>query len=155
MNAAGYVLLVHGGAGRAPRLADFAARAEAGMRSAAEAGEAVLDAGGSARSAVVAAVRELEASPVFNAGLGSVANSDGDVEMDAAVMRGQDARAGAVAGLRVTKHPVEAAQAVLEAGVSTCSTRARGPCASLGRPGSSTIDPDRRSGPRCPSPVPK
>ena len=110
-------MVVHGGAGRPPKLSGWHAEAEAGMREAAQAGERILAARGTAAEAVVAAVRELESCPAFNAGLGSVANTEGMVEMDAALMEGVELRAGAVAGLRAIRHPIEAARAVLEAGV--------------------------------------
>lgn len=86
------------------------------MREAILAGGRVLEASGAALDAVVATVRVLESNPAFNAGLGSVANSDGDVEMDAALMEGTSSRAGAVAGLRAIRHPIEAARRVLEVG---------------------------------------
>ena len=117
MSRPGFVLVVHGGAGRPPKLSGWHAEAEAGMREAAQAGERILAARGTAAEAVVAAVRELESCPAFNAGLGSVANTEGMVEMDAALMEGVELRAGAVAGLRAIRHPIEAARAVLEAGV--------------------------------------
>ncbi len=41
-------------------------------------------------------------------------NADGTVEMDAAVMRGHDRAAGAVAGLRTFRHPIAVARAVME-----------------------------------------
>ena len=111
-----FVLVAHGGAGRAPALPHWRARAETGMRDALRAGGGALEAGGSALDAVVAAVQVLEANPAFNAGLGSVANADGEVEMDAAVMEGAELRAGAVAGLRSTRHPVALARHILDTG---------------------------------------
>jgi isoaspartyl peptidase/L-asparaginase-like protein (Ntn-hydrolase superfamily) len=87
------------------------------MRAAILAGGRVLEASGTALDAVEATVRTLESNPAFNAGLGSVANSDGEVEMDAALMEGTSSRAGAVAVLHAIRHPIEAARKVLEAGV--------------------------------------
>jgi len=64
--------------------------------------------------AVTAAVVILEDSPLFNAGRGSCFNADGEIEMDAALMDGEDLRAGAVAAVRRIRNPVLAARLVME-----------------------------------------
>jgi beta-aspartyl-peptidase (threonine type) len=69
----------------------------------------------SALDAVTAAVVVLEDSPLFNAGRGSCFNADGEIEMDASVMEGEQLRAGAVAAVRRIRNPVLAARAVMEA----------------------------------------
>ena len=82
--------------------------------------ERALDAGyevlklGSALDAVTAAVVVLEDDPFFNAGRGSSFNSDGEIEMDAAIMEGAKLRAGAVAAVRRVRNPILAARAVME-----------------------------------------
>ena len=115
--ARGPVLALHGGAGafsaeRIPpaRIAEM--RRDLGL--ALDAGVAVLERGGSALDAVVAAVTVLEDSPVFNAARGSVLRSDGSVRMDASVMCGRTQRAGAASLLRSTRNPVQLARALLE-----------------------------------------
>jgi isoaspartyl peptidase/L-asparaginase-like protein (Ntn-hydrolase superfamily) len=109
-----FAFAVHGGAG-AVRPGEAG---EQGMRQALAAcldeAERGLAAGGTALDAVEAAVRRLEAHALFNAGRGSVLNSAGAVEMDAAVMDGRFLAAGAVAGVRRLAHPVSAARAVME-----------------------------------------
>jgi beta-aspartyl-peptidase (threonine type) len=108
-------IVVHGGAGRfmsGPE--DDAEAARAGVRTAARAGYAILRAGGAALDAVVAAVVALEDDPAFNAGTGSSLNADGEVEMDAALMVGDGARAGAVAGVRTVRNPILLARLVME-----------------------------------------
>ncbi len=107
-------IVVHGGAGNWP--ASARARAVAGVERAVAAGQAVLAAGGDALAAVQAAVVVLEDDPVFNAGRGAVLTERGGIEHDAAVMRGHDRAAGAVAALRGIRNPVLAARAVLDAG---------------------------------------
>jgi isoaspartyl peptidase/L-asparaginase-like protein (Ntn-hydrolase superfamily) len=112
-------IAVHGGAGRVPSAdADpaWCAAAERGLRAALAAGAALLDAGGSALGAVVAAVAELERCEVFNAGRGCVLDAEGGVSLDAAVMDGSDRRAGGVIGVARVAQPVEAAEAVLRDG---------------------------------------
>ena len=110
-------LLIHGGAGVLDRAALTPERAHAyraGMQAALRAGGAVLEAGGSALDAVAAAVRVLEDDPLFNAGRGAVFTADGRNELDAAIMDGSTLRAGAVAGVTRTRHPVDLARAVME-----------------------------------------
>jgi beta-aspartyl-peptidase (threonine type) len=105
------VCVVHGGAGTIVDSARDTARE--GVKLAADAGLAVLLAGGSAIAAVVAATKVLEDHRFFNAGTGSVLNNKGFVEMDALVMSGDRLRVGAVTGVRRTKNPVCLAEAVL------------------------------------------
>jgi isoaspartyl peptidase/L-asparaginase-like protein (Ntn-hydrolase superfamily) len=111
------VLAIHGGAGTVGRK-DMNPQREQQYRealtAALRAGYAVLEAGGGSMDAVVAAVVVLEDSPLFNAGRGAVFNAAGEHELDAAVMAGNNGRAGGVAGVRRVKNPVLAARAVME-----------------------------------------
>jgi beta-aspartyl-peptidase (threonine type) len=63
---------------------------------------------------LVAAIKILEDSPLFNAGKGSVFTADGKNEMDASIMDGKTLKAGAVAELRTIKNPITAALCVME-----------------------------------------
>lgn len=113
----GFVVAVHGGAGRIDRATLTDAReasCRAGLRLALERAGDVLRAGGSALDAAVRAVEVLEDDPGFNAGRGSVLTSAGTIEMDAAVMEGTQRRAGAVTCVRTVRHPVRLARAVME-----------------------------------------
>ncbi|HEY0987830.1 MAG TPA: isoaspartyl peptidase/L-asparaginase, partial [Kofleriaceae bacterium] len=105
---------MHGGAGLVT--ADRFDRLRAGVRAAADAGNAILAAEGSALDAVVAAVRVLEDDPEFNAGTGAALTRDGAVETDASVMDGDTRRIGAVAAVPDLGNAVALARAVLEAG---------------------------------------
>jgi beta-aspartyl-peptidase (threonine type) len=110
-------LAIHGGAGliRAEALSDERERAcVQALHAALDAGQRVLDGGGGALDAVVAAVVVLEDSPLFNAGRGAVLTSAERVEHDAAVMCGHRRRGGAVAASTVARHPVRLARHVLE-----------------------------------------
>lgn len=92
-------LLVHGGAGNISerRRPDY----RRGLRAALAAGWPVLAAGGDAVEAALRAVETMEADPeAFNAGVGGSPNRDGEVELDACVVRGADGSAGAVASVR-------------------------------------------------------
>ena len=80
---------------------------------------------GASVDAVEAAVCMMENSTLFNAGRGAAFNSDGRVELDAAIMEGKmdgkaegkedpRKRAGAVAALKHIKNPISAARAIME-----------------------------------------
>jgi beta-aspartyl-peptidase (threonine type) len=84
------------------------------MKRALEAGAAVLDRGGSSLDAVEAAIRILEDDPLFNAGRGAMFAADGKNELDAAIMDGATLKAGAVADVTRTRHPISLARAVME-----------------------------------------
>jgi beta-aspartyl-peptidase (threonine type) len=109
-------LVIHGGAGNiTPGLmnAEQEKQYTAGLNAALEAGYAVLENGGAALDAVVAAISTLEDNPLFNAGRGSVFTKKGLHEMDAALMDGSDLAAGAVAGVRNVKNPIQLAREVM------------------------------------------
>jgi beta-aspartyl-peptidase (threonine type) len=110
-------IAIHGGAGviEASKMTpEKAASYRAGLAAALDAAYAILERGGSSLDAVTTAVRMMEDDPQFNAGRGAVLNQDGDAELDAAIMDGRGPRAGAVAGVRHVKNPVELARLVME-----------------------------------------
>src|ERR1700724_4264054 len=110
-------IAIHGGAGvidPAKMTPQRAASYRAGLAAALDAGYAILERGGSSLHAVTAAVRIMEDDPQFNAGRGAVLNHEGDAELDAAIMDGHGPRAGAVAGVRHVRNPVELARLVME-----------------------------------------
>src|SRR5271168_1778572 len=90
-------IVVHGGAGNAGPGAERPERRR-GMMAAIRLGAGILRANGSALEAVVATVTALEDHPLFNAGYGSLLNSEGNVEMDASVMFAEPVPAEAAAG---------------------------------------------------------
>lgn len=114
LEATSSAIIVHGGAGEVT--ADRFARLREGARRAAEAGDSILLAGGSALDAVGAAVRVLEDDPEYNAGTGSALTRDGTVETDASIMDGVTQRVGAVAAVPDLGNPIVLARAVLDAG---------------------------------------
>ncbi|KAA3647627.1 MAG: isoaspartyl peptidase/L-asparaginase [Proteobacteria bacterium] len=109
-------IVIHGGAGTIER-SQLSEQQEASIRAdlkqALNAGYAALEAGQDATDAVVAAITILEDSANFNAGKGAVYTREKSHELDASIMRGSDLQAGAVAGVKYTKNPILAAQAVM------------------------------------------
>lgn len=117
LQGAEYGLVIHGGAGTITRDNMTPEREEAyhtSLQAALDAGYAVLDEGGAAMDAVIAAVRIMEDDSLFNAGRGAVFTSEGTNELDAAVMDGSDRNAGAVAGVRNVRNPIELARIVMD-----------------------------------------
>ena len=109
-------ITIHGGAGNIQKGDLPPAIEEAylqGLSKALETGYSVLQKGGSSVDAVKEAVVILEDNPLFNAGRGSVFTKKGLNEMDAAIMDGKTLEAGAVAGVRNVRNPVELAEKVM------------------------------------------
>jgi isoaspartyl peptidase/L-asparaginase-like protein (Ntn-hydrolase superfamily) len=79
------------------------------------AGWEALQSGGSALDAVELGANAVEEDPsVSSVGFGGLPNSDGVVELDAAIMDGIGHRAGAVAALTGTRKPISLARRVME-----------------------------------------
>ena len=112
-----HAIVIHGGAGtilKKNMSDDMEAAYRAKLDEALQAGNSVLEEGGTASDAVVASIKVMEDSPLFNAGKGAVYTHEERNEMDASFMRGEDLNAGAVAGVVTIKNPIEAARAVME-----------------------------------------
>lgn len=112
-----FSLAIHGGAGTIDPDKMTPAKEVAyrnGLMQALQAGEKILSGGGTSLDAVEAAVISLENEPLFNAGRGSVFTHDGTHEMDASIMRGDTLEAGAVAGVRGVKNPIQLARSIME-----------------------------------------
>lgn len=111
------VIAIHGGAGAITR-AQLSPEKELlyikALSGIVEAGQALLEAGGTALDAVTEAVRMLEECPLFNAGIGAVFTHDGTHELDACIMDGNTLEAGAVACVSHIRNPILAARKVLE-----------------------------------------
>lgn len=110
-------IVIHGGAGvilRENLSAEQEAAYTAALKTALEAGAAILRDGGSAVDAVQAAVLPMEDDPLFNAGHGAVMTAAHEHELDASIMDGRDRNAGSVAGVKRVKNPILAARAVMD-----------------------------------------
>src|SRR5260221_12716003 len=112
-----FAIAIHGGAGTILKKNMTAARDSAYRKclsDALQAGYDILKKGGTSLDAVEAAVKVMEDSPLFNAGKGAVFTADGKNEMDAAIMNGENLKAGAVAEVRTINNPISAARALME-----------------------------------------
>ncbi len=112
-----FSIAIHGGAGTILRNQITVEQELAyikGLEDALNAGYAVIEKGGSALDAVIAAVVSLEDCILFNAGRGSVFTKTGKHEMDAAVMDGFTLGAGAVTGVSSVKNPVLLALKIMQ-----------------------------------------
>ncbi len=112
-----FSIAIHGGAGtilKSDMSPELEQAYQQGLDDALNAGYAVLEQGGSAVNAVKAAIVVLEDNLLFNAGRGSVFTKKGVQEMDAAIMSGLHREAGAVAGVRNIRNPIELAAEVME-----------------------------------------
>ena len=112
-----FAIVIHGGAGGIKREYFTKEQEEAysqKLEQALNAGYTVLEKGGISLDAVQAAINVLEDSPLFNAGKGAVYNSEGNQEMDAAIMDGKTLNSGAIAGVNHIKNPILAARIVMD-----------------------------------------
>ena len=115
MGSENYGIAVHGGAGVMKNLSENQKQKieEQIIKTLKEAYE-IIEQGGTSMDAVEFAVSEFEDSPLFNAGRGSVYNSEEVQEMDASIMSGQNRSAGAVASVRTIKNPIKVARKVAD-----------------------------------------
>jgi len=112
-----FALVVHGGAGYIYKGRYTKEEEDAYITKLTEAlnyGYDILDNNGSAVDAVETAIRILEDSPLFNAGKGAVFTNEGEVELDASIMNGENINSGGIAGVKHIKNPITLARFVME-----------------------------------------
>ena len=110
-------LAIHGGAGtilKEDLTPELEIAYKKGLEDALTAGYKILEEGGTSTEAVEAAIVVLEDNILFNAGRGAVFTKDGIQEMDAAIMEGNQLKAGAVAGVRNIRNPIKLAIEVMQ-----------------------------------------
>ena len=112
-----FSIIIHGGAGSIRRdniseekEAEYRQKLEEAIR----VGYDVLKNGGTSLDAVQKTITVLEDSPLFNAGKGAVLTFEGINEHDASIMDGQTLNAGASAGTKTVKNPINLARAVMD-----------------------------------------
>jgi beta-aspartyl-peptidase (threonine type) len=104
-------LILHGGAG--PWEKENHDAVLDGMRAALDIGWGTLTNGGSALDAVERATMTLEDHPLFDAGIGSFLNDQGEVEMDALITDGRYRDFGAVAAVKRIQNPISLARVIM------------------------------------------
>lgn len=112
-----FALVIHGGAGNIYKgrySPDQEKEYKSKLEEALNQGYKILENGGSSVDAVETVIRILEDSPLFNAGKGAVLNNEGNVELDASIMNGENIGAGGVAGIKHIKNPITLARFVME-----------------------------------------
>jgi L-asparaginase / beta-aspartyl-peptidase len=111
-----YTIVIHGGAGYIPSEIDESIKEAyfSSLTKALQIGKNILEEGGSSLDAVEQVIRYFENDSLFNAGKGAVFTSDGTHELDASIMVGKDLSTGAVAGVKIIKHPISLARLVME-----------------------------------------
>ncbi|AUI82238.1 isoaspartyl peptidase/L-asparaginase family protein [Alteromonas macleodii] len=109
-------IAIHGGAGtilKSSMTPEKEADYKRVLTQAVQHGYALLQKGEKGEVAVVETIKILESSPLFNAGIGAVYTFDGEHELDASIMHGGSKNAGAVAGVKTIRSPIEAALLVM------------------------------------------
>ena len=111
-----FAIIIHGGAGTILR-GNLSKKKEKAYRDKLEeairTGYTILKNGGTSQLAVVKTIQIMEASPLFNAGKGAVFTHEETNELDASFMDGETLNAGAVAGVKNVKSPIELAVKIM------------------------------------------
>ncbi|OEK09552.1 beta-aspartyl-peptidase [Flavivirga aquatica] len=112
-----FSIIIHGGAGSInknnmskEKEAEYHQKLEEAIRI----GYNILKNGGTSLDAVQKTINVLENSPLFNAGKGAVFTHEGINEHDASIMDGKTLNAGASAGTKTVRNPINLARAVMD-----------------------------------------
>lgn len=105
-------LIIHGGAGSSLRGKEAIKAVRQSLYKVLESVYGSLSSGASAQAAVVQGCQLLEDDPRFNAGTGSVLQSDGQIRMSAALMNGSAQQFSGVINVSHVQHPIALAQAL-------------------------------------------
>ncbi|SRX52525.1 isoaspartyl peptidase/L-asparaginase family protein [Aequorivita sp. CIP111184] len=110
-------IVIHGGAGTILKenMSDSLESAyREKLKEAISAGYKILENGGTSLDAVTHTINIMEDSPLFNSGKGAVFTHEGRNELDASIMDGKTMNAGAIAGVRHIKNPIDLARDVMQ-----------------------------------------
>ena len=110
-------IVIHGGAGTILKenMSDSLETAyKEKLKEAISVGYDILKNGGSSLDAVTHTINVMEDSPLFNAGKGAVFTHEGSNELDASIMDGKKLNAGAIAGVKHIKNPINLANDVMQ-----------------------------------------
>jgi L-asparaginase len=103
-------LIIHGGAGSSLKGKEGADAVRKSLYKVIEDVYSLLLTGADARDAVVRGCQMLEDDPRFNAGTGSVLQSDGQIRMSAALMEGKSQRFSGVINVSRVQNPIDLAE---------------------------------------------
>jgi L-asparaginase len=103
-------LIIHGGAGSSMKGTEAVAAVRRSLHNVIEEVYDLLLSGATACDAVVRGCQLLENDPRFNAGTGSVLQSDGQIRMSAALMEGKSQRFSGVINVGRVQNPINLAQ---------------------------------------------
>ncbi|MFK5983099.1 MAG: isoaspartyl peptidase/L-asparaginase [Flavobacteriaceae bacterium] len=109
-------IVIHGGAGTILKknMSDSLENAyKEKLTEAITIGHAILKKGGTSIEAITATINVMEDSPLFNSGKGAVFTHEETNELDASIMDGSNLNAGAVAGVKHIKNPINLALEVM------------------------------------------
>ncbi|WGD35934.1 isoaspartyl peptidase/L-asparaginase [Olleya sp. YS] len=112
-----FAIVIHGGAGtilKKNMSDEKEAQYKAKLEEAIKVGYDILKQGGSSLDAVEKTINVLEDSPLFNAGKGAVFTNEETIELDASIMDGKSLNAGASAGTKTVKNPINLARKIME-----------------------------------------
>ena len=110
-------IVIHGGAGtilKENMTSELEAAYIGKLEEAVMTGYEILNTGGSSQSAVKETIKIMEDSPLFNAGIGAALTNEETASLDASFMEGKNLNAGAIAGSKYIKNPIDAAISVME-----------------------------------------
>ncbi len=112
-----FSIVIHGGAGTIlkknmspEKEAAYKAKLEEAIRT----GYELLKNGGTSLDAVTKTINVMEDSPLFNAGKGAVFTNAETNELDASIMDGKTLNAGASAGTKTVRNPIDLARAIMD-----------------------------------------
>lgn len=103
-------LIIHGGAGSALKTKDATQAVRDSLYKILDDVYALLSSGANAREAVILGCQLLEDEPRYNAGTGSVLQSDGQIRMSASLMDGKPQRFSGVINVSRIKNPINLAK---------------------------------------------
>ncbi|MEQ8959193.1 MAG: isoaspartyl peptidase/L-asparaginase, partial [Coleofasciculus sp. C2-GNP5-27] len=103
-------LIIHGGAGSALKTKDATQAVRDSLYKILDQVYALLSSGANARDAVIRGCQLLEDEPRYNAGTGSVLQSDGQIRMSASLMDGKPQRFSGVINVSRIKNPIDLAK---------------------------------------------
>ena len=112
-----FAIAIHGGAGtilKENMTPEIETEYRTKLSESLKTGYEILANGGTSLDAVVASIKIMEDSPLFNAGKGAVFNHNGLNELDASIMDGKSLKAGAVGAVRNIKNPIDLARIVMD-----------------------------------------